>query len=293
MSQKRKRKLMKRSGVNRKSNPPDKAVEDVNYNNHFSVVWKSIEILAAIIFAVIAGLLGTLGHPISSLIFTALSVILGLALVANIVATRQNRTLVWVLFFTLCLALLVGTASLSWSLWSSEDRFSGLLTPANDPFPPFPREDIAITNFPPNCMFLFTGGGVHIVRTNQSFVLIRAGGKDILTLNWTKTGAAISGEFFGKNGNIVAVVETNKFVVNRLNCLTKTTPDRHTLIVRDQQNVEVINLRFLNQRAFVFTGTIRLPNKEEVTITKTFFKTGPIKVSGDVGFNNNAAYLFR
>jgi len=264
-----------------------------NPDGHNSPLWKTVEIFSAIIFAALAALLWNFGHPILSLFSSFASVALGLALVANSAASvMQNKLAVWGIYFLTFFVLLVGTSLWSYNLWNSEDRFSGPLTPANDPFPPPPEKRFSPTNFPPDCIFIFAGGGMYVTGTNLPFTLIRAGGKDLLTLQWTKSGAAISGEFFGKNGNIVAVIETNNFVINKQNYFIKETPDRHTLIIKDQQNIEVLNLRYLNPRAFSFTGTIRLPNLEDVTITKTFIQRGRLHISGDVDVYCRVALMF-
>lgn len=279
-------------GVNPPTLTSESKVQSINSDCGNSSMWKPIEIIATVILVALAGILGTTGHTIWSLAFLFIAVILGLILVAKAIAAKRSKLAVWGTCLIICIALLVGASFWVYNLWNSEDRFAGPLTPANDPFPPPPNERFAPTNFQTDCIFIFTGGGMYVTGTNQPFTLIRAEGKDLLTLTWTKDGAAISGEFFGKNGNVVAVIETNNFVVNKLNFLTKETPDRHTLIVRDQQNVEVLNLRYLNPRAFSFTGTIRLPNLEDIIITKTFIQRGGFRTSGDMSAYSRCAYMF-
>jgi ribosomal protein L24 len=287
------KKLKKQVGANPQLKLVGKIVQNTNLNGHESPLWKTVEIFSAIIFAALAALLWNWGHPILSLFSTFSSVALGLALVANnATAVIQSKLIVWGMYFAVCFALFTGTFLWAYKLWNSEDRFFGPLTPANDPFPALSEKPSSLTNFPSDCIFIFAGGGMFVTVTNRPFTLICAGGKDLLTLEWTKSGAAISGEFFGKNGNVVAVIKTNNFVVNKLNYLTKETPDRHTLIVRDQQDVEVVNLRFLNPRAFLLTGTIRLPNSEDVTITKTSVQYGRTVWTAPIGGSAELVFYF-
>jgi hypothetical protein len=87
-------------------------------------------------------------------------------------------------------------------------------------------------------------------------------------LSITTNGASVSGEFFDKDRKVVAVLRTNKFVINRLNCFD-LEKGRSTLRVSDQAIVEVVNIKWINRNAFSFSGTIRSPDGVEVVITKT------------------------
>jgi hypothetical protein len=283
-------------GVNPPTSTSENMLQNTNSDGGSSSLWKTIEIFATIILAAFAGIFGFSEHTILAIIFLLAAVIFGLVLIAKAIAAKQNKLAIWMICSVICIVLSIGASFWLYNLWNSEDRFTGPLTPANDPFPQISDELFSPTNFPPSSIFIFAGGGMYVTDKNLPFTLIRAGGistgKDLITLQWIKSGAAISGEFFGKNGDIVAVIETNNFVVNKLNYLTKETPDRHTLIVRDQQNVEVLNLRYLNPRAFSLTGTIRLPNLEDVTITKTNIQRGRMKISGGGSIYSRVAFVF-
>jgi hypothetical protein len=269
-----------------------RTLQNTNSDGGSSFLWKTIEIFASIILAAFAGIFGFSDHTILAIIFLLSAVILGLVLIAKALAAKQNKLAVWMIYSVICIVLSIGASFWLYNLWNSEDRFAGPLTPADDPFPQVSDALFSPANFPPDSIFIFAGGGMYGTGKNLPFTLIQAGNKEMLTLQWTKSGAAISGEFYGENGNIVAVIETNNFVVNKLNYLTKETPDRHTLIVRDQQNVEVLNLRYLNPHAFSFTGTLRLPDLEDVIITKTNIQRGRMIISGGGSFDSRVAFFF-
>jgi hypothetical protein len=143
---------------------------------------------------------------------------------------------------------------------------SGFLLPANDPTPPISP------SVPTNAMIIFLGNQVHFT---ESFphIVIAYGTPDtmrpIVTLFTNKIGIAVSASFFGDNGNVVCVLESNRFIVNPSNYLLKESPDKSTLIVRDQKNIEVLNIRFLNPHAIRLEGFLRLPNGHALFISRS------------------------
>ena len=58
---------------------------------------------------------------------------------------------------------------------------------------------------------------------------------------------------------MVATIENNEFRINPNNYFYIERPDRHTLIVRDQQNRECLNVRFLNPAAIKVLGVFEFP----------------------------------
>jgi hypothetical protein len=145
------------------------------------------------------------------------------------------------------------TANLPW----------GVLEPANDPMPP----PIAAWGPPPtNVVTLLIGNSVSVVYWFPHTV-IRCKGKPILTISKNEQGATVSGEFFGDNGNVVCVLENNRFIINPSNYLIADRPDKSTLIVRDQKNIEVLNVRFLNPYAIRLDARFRFPNEPDLVIS--------------------------
>jgi hypothetical protein len=95
--------------------------------------------------------------------------------------------------------------------------------------------------------------------------------KPLIWVSLGAGGAMISGQFFDRDGKIVAVLKNNKPVINPLNSFDVERPDDSTLIVRDQSNTEVLNIRFVAPAVFSFTGTIRSPDgAAEAVITKSY-----------------------
>jgi hypothetical protein len=142
----------------------------------------------------------------------------------------------------------------------AEAATTGYLVPAHDPTPPLPNGATA----PTNLVTLFLGNSASVGVWFPHTVLAYKG-KPVLTISTNSEGATVSAEFFGDNGDIVAVLKDGQFVINRLNYFVKERPDKSSLIVRDQKNITVLNVRILNphaipQRTWWITHSDKRPN---------------------------------
>jgi hypothetical protein len=153
----------------------------------------------------------------------------------------------------------------------SEDPYSGVLEPSNDPLPFPPRSSVA--DFPPNSVFLF--GGTSVINLGHSKIpcIVSYKSDCVLTLEIGNNAAFISGRFFDEDGKLVAELTSNRFDV----ALPPTTfkvsrPNKSTLIVRDSRGEEILNLKYISPSAFEMAGIIRLPNKDKLTITREYIE---------------------
>ncbi len=172
--------------------------------------------------------------------------------------------LVTVFGFALCFSLQIGKSH-------REDVLSGIITPANDPLPSLPPA--VNPEEAKQFMLLFIGDSVSLPMWFPHSV-IKFGEKSILTISTNSQGITVSCELFGENGNIVAMLETNKFLINPLNYFRRERPDRHTLVIYDQQNIQVLNVRYLNPKAIKITGHIRILDGPTVDIEEDHFSIG-------------------
>jgi hypothetical protein len=206
----------------------------------------------------LAGILWALNHVISICLLLIGFIIYGVGLFVELSKHKWKTIHVWLCSgFVIVLGIVLCAELILWDL-RQEDEFSGVLIPANDPTP-------MDAQAPTNAITLVLGNTVNEVFWFPHTVLIYKG-KPMLTISKTPKGAAISGEFFGDNEDVVAVLENNRFTINRLNYFTKERPDRSTLIVRDQKNIEVLNVRFMNPHTIKLLGRFRLPNAPDVII---------------------------
>ena len=235
-----------------------------------------------------AGLLGNLGRTFwifAAIVMLIASMCLALGLKLEL---RNHHWLKWQYNSVACsivvLGLSLGLPVIVREILRSEpnpkereDDYSGVLVPANDPTPLFDGQKL-----PTNCVVLLLGNSKSVTCWFPHTV-IQYQGKPVLTISRTPQGAAVSGEFFGDNGNIVAVLETNRFIINHLNYFVKERPDKSTLIVRDQKNIKVLNVRFLNPNAMELSGRFGFPDHPDLVIDKSegFFSQG-ITTAGSV-----------
>jgi hypothetical protein len=77
----------------------------------------------------------------------------------------------------------------------------------------------------------------------------------------TGDGLAVSAKVFSQDSRIVAEVVDNEFHINPNNFFRRERPDKHTLIVYDQQGREALNIRFLNPSSVRVSGIFFHPNR--------------------------------
>jgi hypothetical protein len=143
-----------------------------------------------------------------------------------------------------------------------ESPTEGVLIPANDPTPPSPQPSYQI---PGNALLLFLGDSL-AYGTGTSMTVIRIGDKEMLKIRRTDRGLLVTAQVFSADGRIVAEIRDNQFEINRNNFFRRARPDKHTLIVYDQQNTEVLNIRFLNRSAIQILGIFGTSARNSITV---------------------------
>jgi hypothetical protein len=141
---------------------------------------------------------------------------------------------------------------------SHETEFTGLLSPGNEPTPPNPCRDI-----PARAMLILLGNSGSY-GTSFPQTIIKIGQDRMLTINKVNDRIAVNAKLFSKDGRIIAEIKNNEFFINPNNYFRKERPDEHSLVVYDQEGIEVLNVRFINPRTIKFLGVIRHPRKTVV-----------------------------
>ena len=100
---------------------------------------------------------------------------------------------------------------------------------------------------------LWMGKAMWVIKSFPQTV-ISISQRKLLSIDFKEGKLSLSAEIFGPDGRIIAAIENNEFDLNRLNYFRKRNPDLNTIIVDDQYNNEVMNLRFFNQNAFRIKG---------------------------------------
>jgi hypothetical protein len=165
---------------------------------------------------------------------------------------------------------------------SHETEFSGLLSPGNEPTPPNP-----CGNIPARAMLILLGNSGSY-GTSFPQTIIKIGQDRMLTIDKVNGRIAVNAKLFSKDGKIVAEIKNNEFFINPNNYFRKERPDKHSLVVFDQDGIEVLNVRFINATTIKFLGVIRHPRRTVVVSDREGLFANTI-CSGE---NRGASFMF-
>lgn len=150
------------------------------------------------------------------------------------------------------------------------NQTSGILAPDNKPLPPdLPCKD----QIPAGDLILLLGNSVSFTNTFPHTV-IEIGNQPLLVVNKQRNSMTISARFFSDDGRIVAELKDNKFFVNPNNYFRMERPNKHTLIVYDQQDNQTLNVEFLNPSTIKLLCRFYLPNRPTIIINEDFLNFG-------------------
>jgi hypothetical protein len=193
--------------------------------------------------------------------------VVGTALLIHVFIVRCRRRwpkiawlgkLQWVANLLLISLLAVGLIS----KYRNEHDQVDLLVPADDPLPSTAQYGFVLRGTNSESSHpVFVRLGMNLVETRKTnpLPIIRWNGTNLLSVRVTEDGASVSGQFRSDDGRIVALLENNRFVLGG-EAFNPRRPDRHTLIVYDQRNREVLNIRFMNKSSFDVSGVVRTPD---------------------------------
>lgn len=136
----------------------------------------------------------------------------------------------------------------------NETEFHGWLAPANDLMP---KENACSASIPVDAVAIMLGDS-GVWTTGSALRVVKACNHDLLSLSRKNQRLAITATIF--DGKILAQIVNNEFFLNPNNLFRMERPDRHTLIVYDQEGDQRLYVRFLNQRAIRILGKLEYPN---------------------------------
>jgi hypothetical protein len=158
------------------------------------------------------------------------------------------------------------------------ESLRGWLIPADDPDP---SPDVCSGPFTPKRPLRIHKGKFEVFAGVFPYTVLAVYRQEAIILNRDERGRiAVSMEVRDKDGKVVALFENGRCVVNENNFLKKGNerPDRSTLIVHDQWNHEVLNVRYRNSGYMDVSALLQYPG------TKSILKNVPADVClGDVG----------
>lgn len=140
--------------------------------------------------------------------------------------------------------------------------FYGTLEPANEPMPPsssqHPDPDFPV--LPDDFRIMLGDDSGYFIRgsVNNSFYFNK---KPIFTVKETDSGRIVlSAEVLDSTNNKVVKIIDNEFQANPNYAFRPRQPDKHSLIVRDSDGVEVLNVRYINSNVLWITGRFYSPD---------------------------------
>lgn len=120
----------------------------------------------------------------------------------------------------------------------------GVLYPANEPTP----NGQCVLDKGEVGLYL---GDYSVKTATFPITVVQIHGKPVVTLDRNKDGSiALTMGVRSDDDKIIARIDRNGFTVNQNNYLSMKRTDRSSLVVTDQYGVEVLNARYLNNRAF-------------------------------------------
>lgn len=152
---------------------------------------------------------------------------------------------------------------------------SGVLLPGSKPLP---QEPACIVNASSTDMVLIYGNCASLI-DNFPHRIIEVKGQTLLTVGKKDKGLTISGRFFSKDNRIVAELKDNRFFVNPNNYFRIERPNKHSLIVYDQQGNQALNVEYLNVSTIKILGRFYFPDRPPLVIDENGTSFGGFSLS--------------
>lgn len=90
----------------------------------------------------------------------------------------------------------------------------------------------------------------------------------LLTIKRGKDGGmAVNFKAFNKEGKIIAELTNNHFIENQNVIFHKSNPDLHTLVIFDQEDREILRVKYINKNFMKISGDFRLYNNVNIPIS--------------------------
>ncbi|HEY3102549.1 MAG TPA: hypothetical protein VGJ69_03105 [Pyrinomonadaceae bacterium] len=138
----------------------------------------------------------------------------------------------------------------------------GVLIPANDPTPPFPE---GCTTPPPNAVILILGPAFGY--TTEGMPVLRTETDTLLSLSRGPGGVYVSARVYSEANRVIAQIHDNEFHINPSQVFHRETPDWSTLVIKDNNGVEVLRVSFINRFTIKVLGTFFTPEMGAVRVT--------------------------
>jgi hypothetical protein len=124
-------------------------------------------------------------------------------------------------------------------------------------------------------LMIFGGDGV-IGRGNGPFTPVRVGTCPALSFTRTASGLTVDGFGFDSDGNVVYRIQKNRFEQILGGFLKGHRPDRSTLRISDDRDIEALRIRYLNKNTVQVWGTFRCGDTRPVRVADGLVSIGSV-----------------
>lgn len=153
----------------------------------------------------------------------------------------------------------------------SAPQTSGVLLPGNKPTP---NELPCVASLPAGEVILFYGNSASY-GNGYPHTVIQVDNQPLLVVGMSKGGVTVSAKLFSSDNRIVSELKDNKFFINPNNYFRIERPNKHLLIIYDQQGNQALNVEYLNRFAIKILGRFNLPNSAPIILSEDGTTKGP------------------
>lgn len=153
------------------------------------------------------------------------------------------------LILLLCITFYIRNAIIAKQIKTDTPVFHGRIVAANENTPWVPEDVFS----------LMLGDDLQVLTRSSKQFIFSKDGNPFLKLRVVDGALYITASIFDHTGQYIVKVIDNEFQASQERAFNPKQPDEHTLIVRDFDGIEVLNVRYVNYRVIRIVGRFNLP----------------------------------
>jgi len=161
------------------------------------------------------------------------------------------------ILFLLVIALFIRNDIIRREIQAKIPTYFGELVPSNESCPPLPQ------NAPKETITLMLGDELRVLAAQSQNYIFSRKGEPFLSIGIKGGLMRVTASIVDSNNQHIVRIIDNEFQASPERAFNPKQPDKHSLVVRDSQGVEVLNIRFLNPKAMRIVGRFRMPGYSE------------------------------
>jgi len=137
---------------------------------------------------------------------------------------------------------------------------------------------------PPGALKIFLGANIGFMSdARSSSVVLRAAGRDLLTIHRDPSGILVDAQLFTADEYILADIIKNEFFINDRNVdYFFHRADVHSLLLRDRRGNDLFNIYYVNPSTVVVTGVFRYSTLEPLVVLQDRISIRGNVLSGNI-----------